>query len=405
MSSDIADVAIIGAGVAGAIASYRLAKEHKNLKVILFDIGRPPAKRKRQIDGFLGCLPNSDGKLYMTDVEKVSNIIGNRKVKAALKGVTNLIENITPFKITKDKSPSITVDKKLTKLGYNVQLNDYFQIFPKEIHLLSKHLAKTMEANKNFKYSFDNEIVSVAKQKGHFVITGEHEEFKAKKVIISVGRSGWRWAHNLYSNFGIIENNEMAKYGIRIEMPAHCLHDFNKSNCVISKPGELEIGPLSWFGTIIPEDHLDMAISAFRSNEDRWKSDKVSFSLIGDIPTNNEGVQQTDRMGKLTYIISNDRVLKEKVSLFLSGKSKISIMKEYNFLIDKIKELSLIMPDIITKGYFHVPTLTAMAPKINLGDNLESEVPGMYVAGESAGVSGILAAMLMGWSLGGDIVK
>jgi hypothetical protein len=188
-------------------------------------------------------------------------------------------------------------------------------------------------------------------------------------------------------------------------MPAHCLHDFNKSNCVISKPGELEIGPLSWFGTIIPEDHLDMAISAFRSNEDRWKSDKVSFSLIGDIPTNNEGVQQTDRMGKLTYIISNDRVLKEKVSLFLSGKSKISIMKEYNFLIDKIKELSLIMPDIITKGYFHVPTLTAMAPKINLGDNLESEVPGMYVAGESAGVSGILAAMLMGWSLGGDIVK
>ncbi|NJR22668.1 MAG: hypothetical protein HC786_11145 [Richelia sp. CSU_2_1] len=40
------DVGIIGAGVAGAFATLKLAKDHKNVKAILFDLGR-------EIDGSL----------------------------------------------------------------------------------------------------------------------------------------------------------------------------------------------------------------------------------------------------------------------------------------------------------------------------------------------------------------
>lgn len=401
----IYDVAIIGAGVAGSFAAYRLAKEHKNIKCVLFDIGRPPAKRRRQLEGFLGCLPNSDGKLYLSDVEKVSQVIGNRKAKTNLKLATNIIENVADFKIIKDKSPSVAAEKRIKKLGFDVHLNDYVQLYPKEIHALSKYIADTIEVGKNITYNFDNEVFNITKQKGQFVITTEVEEFKAKKLIFCVGRSGWRWAHSLYSNFGIIESNDVARYGIRVEMPSHCLKDFNKSNCTLIKSNDLEIGPLSWFGTVIPEDHVDMAISAFRSNENRWKTDKVSFSLIGDIAAENKGLQETDRIGQLTFVLSNDRVIKEKVSTILSKKSKISDIPEYNWLADKLQSLSAIMPDITTKAYFHVPTIMPVVPKINLGDNLESEVPGMFVAGESAGVSGILSAAMMGLVAADSAVK
>jgi len=64
----IYDVGIIGAGVAGSFASLKLAKEHKNVKAILFDLGRPPMKRRRQLEGWLGCLPNSDVKLYLSHI-------------------------------------------------------------------------------------------------------------------------------------------------------------------------------------------------------------------------------------------------------------------------------------------------------------------------------------------------
>src|SRR5574338_700836 len=135
------DVGIIGAGVAGAFATYKMAKDHKNTKTILFDLGRPPMKRRRQLEGWLGCLPNSDGKLYLNDIDKVADLTGLRKAKSAFTYLKHILQNIDDFKVTKDKSPSASMEKKLSKSGYQVSLNDYIQIYPKDIHLLSKYMA------------------------------------------------------------------------------------------------------------------------------------------------------------------------------------------------------------------------------------------------------------------------
>lgn len=395
--SNTFDVGIVGAGVSGSFAAYKIAKDYKLTKIIIFDIGRPPAKRRRQLEGWLGVLPNSDGKLYLNDIDRVSDVIGLRKSKSCNTKVNNLLSNIADFKTVKDKSPSVSMEKKLKKFEYNCKLNDYIQMYPKDIHSLSKYMADYIETTKNVTFSFDNEVFSIMKQKGMFLVQTQNQEFKCKKILVAVGRSGWRWAHNLFKNFGIIENNEYAKFGIRIELPSSSLKDFNKSNCTLTK-GNLEIGPFSWFGTVIPEDHVDLAISAFRSNENRWKTDKVSFSLIGNISTDNIGAEQTDRIGQLTFVLANDRIIKEKVSSILSKKSKISDIKEYDWLSDDLNELSNVIPDLLTKAYFHVPTILPLVPKINIGDNLETEVGGMFVAGESAGVPGLLSAALMGFA-------
>jgi hypothetical protein len=392
----IYDVGIIGMGVAGAFATLRIAEKHKEVSVIGFDLGRPPMKRRRQLEGWLGALPNSDGKLYQTDVNKVADLTGMRKAKSAHTWMRHVLEQIDTYKIIKDRSPNASLEKKIKKLGYDVTLNDYVQMYPKEIHALSKYMAGIIEQNKNVTFSFDNEVMTVTKQKNVFVITTEGQEFRCKKLIIAVGRSGWRWAKALFSNFGIVDSNDIAKFGIRIETNSNILKDMNRSNCTLTKGDEIEIGPFSWFGTVIPEDHLDMAISAFRSNENRWKTDKVSFSLIGSRPFPSAGFEQTDRIGNLTFVMANDRIIKERVSSILTNRSKISIIPEYEWLKDVITELSTVIPEITTKAYFHVPTIVPSAPKIILGDNLESEVDGMFVAGESAGVHGILAAGLMG---------
>lgn len=389
------DVGIIGAGVAGAFATLKMAKDHKNTKTILFDLGRPPMKRRRQLEGWLGCLPNSDGKLYLNDISKVSDLTGLRKAKSSFTYLKHVLENVDEFKVTKDKSPSVSMEKKLSKSGYEVALNDYIQIYPKDIHLLSKYMAESIEKSGNVTFCFDNEVKHIQKQKGMFVVSTDTQEYRCKKLIIAVGRSGWRWAKDLYTNFGIIDNNDVAKFGIRVEISSTMMKDFNKSNCTLIKDN-IEIGPLSWYGTVIPEDHLDLAISAFRSNENRWKSDKVSFSLIGSQPFPNTGFEQTDRIGKLTFVLANDRIIKERISSIMTGRSKISIIPEYNWLQESIGHLSSVIPEILTKGYFHVPTITPSAPKINIGSNLETEVDGMFVVGESAGVHGILSAGLMG---------
>lgn len=393
--SNTYDCGIIGMGIAGCFAAHRLATQHKNIKVIGIDLGRPQGKRRRQIEGWLGCLPNSDGKLYQSDLLKVADLTGLRKAKSAHTWLRHVLDEIDTFKVVKDRAPSPAMDKKLKKLGYNVCLNDYVQMYPKEIHMLSKYLADTIEKNKNITFSFDNEVMRVVKQKNIFIISTETQEYRCKKLIIATGRSGWRWTKKLYSDFGIIDNNDVARFGIRVETNSSVMKEFNRSNCTITKD-DLEIGPLSWYGTVIPEDHLDMAISAFRSNENRWKTDKVSFNLIGSRHFPKTGFEQTDRIGKLTFVLSNDRIIKERISSILTGRSKISIMPEYDWLKDSIGELSNIIPEITTKAYFHCPTIIPLAPKINIGDNLESEIDGMFVVGESAGITGILSAGLMG---------
>lgn len=389
------DVGIIGAGVAGAFATLKIAKEFKNIKTIVFDLGRPPMKRRRQLEGWLGCLPNSDGKLYLNDLPEVSKIVGSKKTKESFTYVNNILSKINNFSTVKDQGPTTSIRTQLSKFKYDLILNDYIQTYPKDIHHLSKYLATIIEDAKNVSFSFDNEVTDVNNSNGFFNLVTENFECRCKKIIIATGRSGWRWSRYLFNHFNIINDNNQAHFGARIEMDASFLKDFNKSNCTLIK-NDFMIGPLNWHGTIIPEDHIDIAISSFRSNENRWKSDKVSFALIGKRIFDNCGFEQTDRLGKLTFLISNDRIIKERVSLLLANKSKISIIKEYDWLKDSIIDLSCIMPEIINKAYFHVPTILTMPPKINIKSNLESDIPGMFVIGENTRIHGILAAACMG---------
>ncbi len=396
MANNIYDLGIIGCGVAGTFVTYKLHKDYKNVKTIVIDSGRPPAKRRSQMQGFLGLLPNSDGKFFLNDLNKVSDLSGLRKSKSAFNQFQKIISNVNTFKIIKDRSPNISIEKKLNKIGYEVTTNDYIQLYPKDIHTLSKYISELTENSKNITFSFDNEVKSICKQKNTFIITTEDQEYKCKKIIIAVGRSGWRWANNLYHSFGIVDNNDYAKFGIHIELNAQLMKDFNKSNCTLTKANEIEIGPFSWLGTIIPEDHSDLVISSFRANENRWKSDKVSFSLIGNRFFPKKGSEQTDRIGKLTFILANDRIIKEKVSNIVNNKSKISIIPEYNWLKQYILELSTVIPEILTKAYFYIPCVSPTISNINIGNNLESEIDGMYVIGESANINGLLGAATTG---------
>lgn len=388
------DIGIIGTGISGVFAAYKLAKENKNSKKILFELGRPPLKRRRQLEGWLGSLPNSDGKIYTSDLDRVQKVVGPRQTKSSFNFVRSLLSEVSDLKVTTDKGPLASMQKKLAKNNYSIGLNDYIQLYTKEIHQLSRVVSSFIEES-GFTYNFDDEVVAISKQRGLFCVQTQTKEFKCKKVLLCVGRSGWRWAGDVFKKFGIVENNDISRYGIRVEMPSPLLKDFNKSSCSLFKENT-EIGPFNWHGTVIPEDHVDLAISSFRSNENRWKTDKVSFNIIGDIVNKNQGMEQTDRIGKLTFVLANDRIVKEKISSFLSEKSTVSVIPEYKSIKNNVQELSKIIPEISTKGYFYVPTIIPMAPQINIGTNMETEVEGLFVAGETAGIHGILSAATTG---------
>ncbi len=388
------DIGIIGAGIAGTFAALRIAERY-NASTILFDIGRPPGKRRRQIEGFLGCFPVGDGKIYPDDLEKVKNIVDGRKSTPAYKWVHSYLSEVNPMKLIKTPKVSVAARSRIKKAKFELQYHNYYQWKPESVHKLSRLIAEIMEESGVITYSFDNEVFELRKNKEMFVVSTSNGSIFCKKLILCVGRSGWRWVTNLYDDLGIISGDDHAKYGVRVEIAAQHLRDFNSSHCELTKDN-LELGPFCWNGTVIPEDHSDLVISAFRSNEDRWKSDKVSFSLLNKVFFKDEGSVQADRIGKLSFLLFNDRVSREKIKTFMAGNSLLNLLPEFNWLRDTMIELNDIVPQICDRGYFHVPNISPTAAQIRLGTNLESEIDGMFVAGESTGVKGIAAAAIMG---------
>jgi len=389
------DIGIIGAGIAGTFAALKAAESY-NAKVILFELGHKPGKRRRFLEGFLGCFPTGDGKIY-TDTNQILEYVDGRTVKSASNWVMKQFDSIVKNKIIKDKLPSAALQKKLTAANINISTNDYIQWKPESIHLLSKQVTEIIESSGNITFSFDNEVTKVTKEKNGFIIsTASEGEIFAKKIIISVGRSGWRWVNTLYKDFGLTIKDDIASYGIYLECPANQLKELNHSHCTLSR-SDFELGPFNWSGTIIPEDHADLVIAAFRSNEDRWKSDKVSFSLIGHRKVNDgDGIYQADRLAKLAYLLFNDRIGKEKIKLITKNNSPLSQLPEYDWLNETINELNTLFPFLISKGSFHAPNILPLAAPIRIGPNLETEIEDMFVAGESGRFRGISAAAISG---------
>jgi uncharacterized FAD-dependent dehydrogenase len=402
------DIAIIGGGVSGIFASLRLAEKYKNLKVVVFEFGPPPPtclrqdpihvkRRRRQLEGFFGCFPTGDGKVYLEeDNDKVLSIVDGRRVKTIKDWVSDQLSEVKKPTLVKSKQPLSYIKKGAIDNGFDFIQHTYDQWNPEDIHQVSKLSIDKIEDAGNIYLNFDTEVFGFMKVGKKFTINSSQGDFVCKKIILGAGRSGWRWVHNLYNKLGILQPSNIATYGIRVEMPASQMKDFNKCHCSFVSDG-LKIGPLNWYGSIVQEDHEDMTVAAFRSNENRWKTDKVFFSLYRNIEVKTDPCEYVDRIAKLSHLLSGDRVGREKIRSFVRGDGDLVAMPEYNFIKDSVKEAEKVIPNILNKGYFHVPDIEMTnVNKINIASNLETEIDGLFVAGESAGLKGIAAAAISG---------
>ncbi|MCZ2224611.1 MAG: hypothetical protein LC122_13380 [Chitinophagales bacterium] len=391
------DIAIIGSGVAGSFAAYKIAKEFPKVKVAIIDIGRPPLKRRRQIEGWLGCLPTSDGKFYLDEKEKLEKFIDSKHIEDNYLYFTKILSGVQEIETFKTKKILKSFEKKITGLGYSVNYSDHMQTYSKVVHQLSKTMNGFLEDLQNVTYVFDTEIKSIEKDNNIFNIFSEDISLKAKKVLFCPGRSGWRFANNIFNFFKIVENNDYSYFGVRAEIEENFLKDFNKSTVTLQKE-DITYGKFSWNGTTIQEDHLDIAIANFRSNEDRWHSKNVSFDIIKKYYCKERGVEESERLSKLAFLLGNDRVLKEKADLFMNDKAKISPIKEFDWLKNSFKELEEIIPNFINKAMIYYPAILTYPSKIKVSNRLETEVKNMYVAGEMLQEQGLLFAVLSGLS-------
>lgn len=405
------DVIVAGAGVAGALAIQELSKNSK-LKCAVVEFGRPPGKRRKQLEGWFGCFISSNARLYLGDLNKVRNICGAKITNNAYKSVIKELSLYGNCKVEKNKEPTEKAKKRLIDNKYKIIMNDYIQWKPENVHAMAKGISDNIENNSNIDFYFDFEIKELVKCGKNFEMLIEEDAGEDKKEIIikgtnviwAVGRSGWRLTNNIFKNLGIYNRNDYSYYGFRAEMASSHMKEFNDSHCSFKK-NNLLIGELNWRGSVIQEDHCDLIISGFRSNEDRWKTDKVSFSVINKVLNKNNGAEQTERLGKLACVLFDDgqgRVGKIKGSDFINVKCDLKYIPEYDWVEDVINKISIIIPPFIEKSYLYFPDINTGSGVNGFNNDLKTDIdenfcstkiPGLYVVGESTGSKGLIFAL------------
>lgn len=394
------DVAVIGAGLAGLFTCYNILKNKPKTKIALIDIGKQFLKRRSQMIGALGILPNSDGKLYISDIAKVERLTSkkdfvNKNANESLEFINSII-NISPTYTNK------LDDKFLDKTkDYNLTYNDYYQLYPGDVHKLTKYFSEKLSEYKNVNFIFDTEVFDIFKKDDFYYIESDLDKhIYSKNIVLACGRSGWRWTKEVFKELDI-KYEDYCYYGFQVEIAKDFVKYLNES-CFTLESDELRIGSFNWNGSTIPEDHIDFINASFRSNEDRWKSDKLLFPVIIKDKTNNSA--EAERIAKLQYILSNDRLSKEKVIAILSNRSKIIDLKEYKKYKEVINTISNIIPEVEDRAWIVYPHIDTCSIKPETNDYFMAK-DNFYLAGETLGISGFLSAITTGSIVGNAITK
>ena len=236
------DVAIIGGGIGGLMAAYRLIKEKPNMSVVVIDKGRALDKRKCPLsnhlvdkcikckqcaimEGIGGAGAFSDGKFNITTEYGgwLQEYLGD---DVTMKYINQVSQILNEFGATqKEYYPNDEI--KLECLKHDLHL----------LQATVKHLGtdgnyKVMSnlmdfLNKNITVITEDAVKDVIISE-KIIICDKSEDITYKDLIIAVGRSGSEWFEDWCSRNNLPVTNNQVDIGVRVELPRIIFADMSK---------------------------------------------------------------------------------------------------------------------------------------------------------------------------------
>ena len=432
------DVLIIGAGPGGIFSAYELAKLKPGLKIAVFESGNPLEKRKCPIDGdkvksCIGCKPCSimngfggagafsDGKYNITNQfgGTLYEYIGKNKAIELMKYVDD-INMSHGGKGTKLYSTANTEIKKLC--------------LQNDLHLLDasvRHLGTDVnyivlgqlfdELKDKVDFYFLSPVEHVRMIEGGYKVELKDASYTGEKCIISAGRSGSKWMESVCSELEIPTKSNRVDIGVRVELPAavfsHLTDELYESKIVYrtAKYGDLvRTFCMNPKGAVVNENTNGIVTVNGHSYEDPEKqTENTNFALLvakhfSQPFKDSNGYGES--IARLSNMLGGGVIVQRFGDLITGHRSTPSRISEA-FITPTLNatpgDLSLVMPKRILDGIIEmIYKLDKIAPgtanddtllygvevkfynsKVEVDENLETAVKGLYVIGDGSGVT------------------
>lgn len=434
------DIIIVGAGAAGLFLSYELTKLDTKAKVLMIDGGAPLENRKCPIklgktancikcspchimNGYGGAGTLSDGKYNIT-TKFGGDLHEYLGIDKAMELMEYVDEVLCSFGGSEAKLYSTgSSDLKTMALRNNLHLLD-----AKVRHLGTDRnveiLTKICDAtSKKVEMKFYTKVKEVEQlsQGGFTITTDKGEEYSCKKLVLAAGRSGSKWLSKVCEKMGIELEQNRVDIGVRVELPAaifkHITDEVYESKLVYKTDKYNDMVRtfcMNPYGEVVAENTNGIVTVNGHSYADpSLRTENTNFALLvsnkltAPFKDSNEYGESIARLSNML----GGGVLMQRFGDLVKGRRSSERRMEKCFTRPTLKatpgDLSLVLPkrqldniiemiyalDKIAPGTANEDTLLYGVEvkfynsKVNVDENLETKVKGLYALGDGSGVT------------------
>jgi uncharacterized protein len=379
----IFDVAIIGSGPANLFAAMELLYQYpeSNLKVLVLERARRLNDSRNVANGWFGGSARSTVSMFIDpgfggEVEDESTIAlfidrlktysGGAKLKVSrpkllkrtlkrLSGVGILAQQPTTVPFSEDK---------MIRLGDFIYqwLKQHGTVFHKidisSIHKLSSH---------------------------HFEIETNNGTFQTKRCFLGAGRGGPEWLRTIDHNLELTSTESEYDLGVRLEFPSQSLHEcISKTPYFRFKFGDFRTTVPSVQGSVETEEVGVVKVSNGRTTNSS-KNYLANLALFRKFESENPE-RELYRLVEIVNVLCDGQLLREPVSRFLTGKSVLSPIKEFDSIREGVAKLVNAFPKLGTRCSLYAPEARLNVKRYNLSPGWESsDTEGLYIVGDQSG--------------------
>lgn len=419
----------------------------------------PPAVGKKE---FAGCLPAcsitngfggagaySDGKFNIT-----SEFGGWMTDYLSESQVVDLIKYVDEINLKHGATDTITdplTDKvrEIEKRGYAAGLKllraQVRHLGTEQNLEILKSIYEYLKEKIDMQYKTEVADLITEKEDGQHIVRGielkNGERITADKVVVSPGRDGSKWMSDLLKKRRLKMINNQVDIGVRVETSNVVMEEINKhlyegkfiyNTSVGTRVRTFCSNPS---GHVVVENHSGIMLANGHAYKDpKLGSQNTNFALLVSHKFSDPFDQPNEyahEVSRLANMLSNGGLVVQKYGDILKGRRSTATRIKEGFLEPTLKEavpgdLGLVLPyntmksliemtealDHVTPGLASEHTLFygveakfySARPKLN--DKFETEISGLYVGGDGAGITrGLAQASACGVWVARDIVE